>query len=57
MTTIEVILPLILLVCLVLAGLAALPALVDQISFAFPVNQPFTREHRWVKVVVIQKKY
>lgn len=37
--------------------LAALPALADQINFAFLVNQPFIGAERRVKVAVIQKKF
>jgi hypothetical protein len=39
------------------AELAALPALADQINFAFLVNQPFIGAERRVKVAVIQKKF
>ena len=37
--------------------LAGLPALADQINFAFVINQPFTTDGRWPKVAVIQKKF
>ncbi|MET0374943.1 MAG: class I SAM-dependent methyltransferase [Rhizorhabdus sp.] len=39
------------------AELAGLPALADQINFAFLVNQPFTGDQRLPKVAVIQKKF
>jgi len=37
--------------------LAGIPALADQINFAFLVNQPFFGPERRVKVAVIQKKF